>query len=182
MNLLTAELLYDLLCLAVSIYELVQEENSQLGRLLEIFYLAKIYKIKILHDRFQNYIIGTPFYVIFIVLYGLFILIILVTYVGCIFYQIDLILYRDNYAYPSLLWINQSAWDDIINSNFGVQLVYAIYWSVGTASSCAYGDISAAAPPDVLYNVLCLYFEGFLFGFYLSRIHSLPATMISEEN
>ncbi len=110
------------------------------------------------HDRFQNYIIGTSFYVIYNVFYGMFILIILVSYVGCIFYQIDYALYQSNYEYPNLLWVNQSAWNDIINSGFGVQLLYAIYWSVGTASSCAYGDISASAPPDVVYNILCLYF------------------------
>jgi hypothetical protein len=144
--------------------------------------LPKIYKIKLFHDRFQNYIIGTSFYVVYNVFYGLFILIILVSYVGCIFYQIDLSLYHSNYEYQNLLWINYSAWNDIINSDFGVQLVYAIYWSVGTASASAYGDISASAPPDVVFNIICLYFEGFLFAFYLSRIHSLPATMSEKEN
>ena len=121
-------------------------------------YLAKIYKIKVFHDRFQNYIIGTSFYVVYNVFYGLFILIILVSYVGCIFYQIDHILYNDNYKFGSLLWVNDSAWNNIINDSFGVQLLYAIYWSIGTASASAYGDIAASAPPDVVYNILCLYF------------------------
>lgn len=157
-SLITPELVYDLLCLFISIYEVIQIENTIVARVLEIFYLAKIYKIKIFHDRFQNFIIGTPFYPIYIICYGLFILIILVSYVGCIFYQIDLSLYRDNYEYPSLLWVNQSSWNGIIDSSFGVQLLYAIYWSVGTASSCSYGDISGSAPPDTLYNIICLYF------------------------
>ena len=134
------------------------------------------------HDRFQNYIIGTSFYVFYNVFYGLFILLILVSYVGCIFYQIDHVLYNDDYQYPTLLWVNQSAWNDIIHDDFGVQLLYAIYWSIGTASASAYGDIAASAPPDVVYNILCLYFEGFLFGFYLSRIHSIPASIIQKEN
>ena len=134
------------------------------------------------HDRFQNYIIGTSFYVVYNVFYGLFILLILVSYVGCIFYQIDHVLYNDDYQYPTLLWVNQSAWNDIIQDDFGVQLLYAIYWSIGTASASAYGDIAASAPPDVVYNILCLYFEGFLFGFYLSRIHSIPASIIQKEN
>jgi hypothetical protein len=67
-----------------------------------------------------------------------------------------------------------SAWDNIINQSFGIQLEYTIYWSLGTASSAAYGNVAASAPQDVIFNIICLYFEGFLFGFYLSRIHSLP--------
>ena len=49
-----------------------------------------------------------------------------------------------------------------------------MYWAIGTASTAAYGDISAADPPTVLWNVLCLAFEGFIFGFYLNSLHSIP--------
>jgi hypothetical protein len=57
-----------------------------------------------------------------------------------------------------------------------------MYWSLGTASSAAYGNVSAAAPEDIIYNIICLYFEGFLFGFYLSRIHSLPEILSKKED
>ena len=49
-----------------------------------------------------------------------------------------------------------------------------MYWALGTASTAAYGDISAASPPDVLWNILALAFEGFIFGFYLNSMHSIP--------
>lgn len=167
------EFMYDLVCLFIAIYELVTE-NNQVSRLLELVYLFKIYKIKVFHDRFLSYIIGTPFYIVYNVFYGLFILIIIVSYVGCAFFQIDKSLNNNNYEYPFLLWVNVSAWPNIINDGFDIQLLYAMYWSLGTASAAAYGNISASAPPDIIYNIFCLYFEGFLFGFYLSRIHSLP--------
>jgi hypothetical protein len=72
------------------------------------------------------------------------------------------------------LWVQDSAWPTIIEDGFHIQLLYTMYWSLGTASSAAYGNVAAAAPEDIIYNIICLYFEGFLFGFYLSRIHSLP--------
>jgi len=74
------------------------------------------------HDRFLTYIIGTSFYIIYNVFYGLFILIIIVSYVGCIFYQIDHGLVNNNYEYPDLLWVVTSAWNDIIGQSFGIQL------------------------------------------------------------
>jgi hypothetical protein len=52
--------------------------------------------------------------------------------------------------------------------------MYTMYWSIGTASTAAYGNISAAEPIDVIFNTITLLFEGFLFGFYLSRMHNLP--------
>jgi hypothetical protein len=73
-----------------------------------------------------------------------------------------------------LLWIVSSAWDNIIEDSFNIQLLYTIYWSLGTASGAAYGNVAASSPPDVTFNIICLYFEGFLFGFYLSRIHTIP--------
>lgn len=178
LNIVTPEFIYDVVCLGIAIYELSTESRSLVNLLLELVYLLKIYKIKIFNDRIQSYIIGTSFYIIYNVFYGLFILIILVSYVGCGFYLIDYLYYQSDYEYTELLWIsNSQAWANLIDYSFGVQLLYTMYWSLGTASSAAYGDISGSAPPDVVYNVLCLYFEGFLFGFYLSRIHSLPETI-----
>jgi len=72
-------------------------DRSLTGLLLELVYLFKIYKIKKFNDRIQSYIIGTSFYLLYNVLYGLFILIILVSYVGCVFYLIDYIYYTNNY-------------------------------------------------------------------------------------
>ena len=81
-----------------------------------------------------------------------------------------------------MLWINtSSAWAGILDSDFGIKLLYTLYWSLGTASAAAYGNVSATAPPDVLYNILCLYFEGFLFGFYISRLYFLADTVTGEE-
>lgn len=134
------------------------------------------------HDRFLSYIIGTPFYVVYNVFYGLFILIIIVSYVGCAFFQIDKFLNTPSYPFPELLWVNVSAWPDIIDDGFNIQLLYSMYWSLGTASSAAYGNVSASAPEDIIYNIVCLYFEGFLFGFYLSRIHSLPEILSKRED
>lgn len=94
LSLITPELIYDLLCLVVALFELIKGEDSNFSRALELVYLAKVYKIKMFHDRFLGYIIGTPFYVIYNVFYGLFILIIIVSYVGCVFYQIDHTLYN----------------------------------------------------------------------------------------
>jgi hypothetical protein len=162
----------------LAIYEVLITNRSVVSLLLELIYLLKIYKIKKFNDRIQSYIIGTGFYLLYNVIYGLFILIILVSYVGCIFYLIDYLWYLSSYEYPELLWIYQSqSWNRIIDEGFGVQLLYSMYWSLGTASGAAYGNISASAPPDVIYNIFCLYFEGFLFGFYLSQIHSLPESI-----
>lgn len=99
LNLLTAELLYDLLCLGISIYELTSSDRTLVPILLELLYLFKIYKIKKFNDRIQSYIIGTGFYLLYNVLYGLFILVILVSYVGCVFYLIDYIYYQNDYEF-----------------------------------------------------------------------------------
>lgn len=145
-------------------------------------YLFKVYKIILFHNSFLAYIIGTPFYLLYNIFYGLFILIIIVSYVGCAFFALDRALNNSNYPQPQLLWVNNSAWPDIINDGFNIQLLYTMYWSLGTASSAAYGNISAGAPEDIIYNIICLYFEGFLFGFYLSRIHSLPEMLSRRED
>ena len=91
-------------------------------------------------------------------LYGILILLVLASYVGCVFYIIDYQSYIQGYQYPDLLWIVNSAWSDIINSSFFLQLNYTMFWSLGTASGAAYGNVSASAPRDGLWNILCLYF------------------------
>jgi len=40
----------------------------------------------------------------------------------------------------------ESAWNDIIGQSFAIQLEYTLYWSLGTASSAAYGNVAASAP------------------------------------
>ena len=95
-----------MVCLGVAIFKVISTSDSLYAVLIELVYLGKFYKIKVFHDRFQKFIIGSTFFLIYKVLYGMFFLIILVSYVGCIFYQIDYILYIDNYKYQSLLWIN----------------------------------------------------------------------------
>jgi hypothetical protein len=50
-----------------------------------------------------------------------------------------------------------------------------MYWALGTASTGAYGDITAAEPHLVLFNILVLALQGFLFGYYLNAMHSLPS-------
>jgi hypothetical protein len=49
-----------------------------------------------------------------------------------------------------------------------------MYWALGTASTAAYGDLSASEPYMVLFNIFALAFEGFLFGYYLNTMHSIP--------
>ena len=86
--------------MGIAIWEATNADRSLAAILLELVYLLKIYKIKKFNDRIQSYIIGTGFYLLYNVLYGLFILIILVSYVGCIFYLIDYHYYQNNYEYP----------------------------------------------------------------------------------
>lgn len=56
-----------------------------------------------------------------------------------------------------------------------------MYWALGTASTAAYGDISGASPLCVLWNVITLAFEGFIFGFYLNSMHSIPMESKKKE-
>ena len=74
-----------------------------------------------------------------------------------------------------MLWIvDTGAISDCVQQPFQIQLEYAMYWALGTASTAAYGDISASQPTLILINILALAFEGFLFGFYLNSMHSIP--------
>jgi hypothetical protein len=100
LSIFKTEFIYDIICLLIAIYEIIEQDSTPVSRLLELAYLLKIYKIKVFHDRFLSYIIGTPFYVVYNVFYGLFILIIIVSYVGCAFFQIDKVLNEQNYPYP----------------------------------------------------------------------------------
>lgn len=121
-------------------------------------------------------VIGTKFYWVYKILRTLLIMFMAISYVASLFYGIAYYLYIIDVNYAStLLWIEQTpALNDIVSQPFIVQLEYAIYWALGTASTAAYGDISAAQPVLVLINILALAFEGFLFGFYLNSMHSIP--------
>ena len=99
------ELTNDLFCLALSIYELILPLQTVTSRVLELCYLVKLYKLIIFNKRIVGLIIGTKMYVFYNMLYGMLILIVLVSYVGCVFYIMDYQLYVQNYAYPDLLWV-----------------------------------------------------------------------------
>ena len=92
--------------MGVAILEFCSSSESLFLRLVALVYLGKLYKMIIFNYRFHRFIIGTAFFKVYNIVYGLFVLIILVSYVGCIFYQIDYILYVTNYEYQSLLWVN----------------------------------------------------------------------------
>lgn len=120
-------------------------------------------------------VIGTPIYQFYKVFRTLLILLMVISYVGSLFYGIAYYLYTLNIEYYFLLWVYDSgAVSDLVSYPFINQLEYAMYWALGTASTAAYGDISASEPILVLINILALAFEGFLFGFYLNSMHSIP--------
>jgi hypothetical protein len=59
LSIFNMEFMYDLLRLLIAIYELTSNDNNEAARWMELIYLLKIYKIKVFHDRFLSYIIGT---------------------------------------------------------------------------------------------------------------------------
>lgn len=54
LNLITIELIYDVLCLGIAIYELIMPFRPGVALFLELVYLLKIYKIKKFNDRIQS--------------------------------------------------------------------------------------------------------------------------------
>lgn len=120
-------------------------------------------------------IVGTSFYPFYKLIRTLLILFMVISYIGSIFYGIAYYLYISDSPHQNLIWIvSTPAIENCVDQPFIIQLQYAIYWAIGTASTAAYGDISAADPLDVLWNILALAFEGFIFGFYLDSMHSIP--------
>lgn len=98
-----------------------------------------------------------------------------ISYIGSLFYGVDYYLYITGAQYPYLLWIvDTQAWEGIVFEPLFIQVEYALYWALGTASTAAYGDISASQPDVILVNILALAFEGFLFGFYINTMQSIP--------
>jgi hypothetical protein len=65
--------------------------------------------------------------------------------IGAMFYGIDYYLYILGIEYYELLWIvYSSAISDCGDQSFLIQVEYAMYWALGTTSTGAYGDVSAA--------------------------------------
>ena len=124
----------------------------------------------------MSVVVGSSFYIPYKIFRTLLIVFMAIAYVGSLFYGIAYYLFTQNIPNQNLLWIvNTSALNDIVSYPFIIQLEYAMYWALGTASTAAYGDVSAAEPTIVLINIIALAFEGFLFGFYLNSMHSIPA-------
>lgn len=58
-----------------------------------------------------------------------------------------------------MLWIvSCTAITECVEQPFIIQLEYAMYWALGTASTAAYGDISATQPIVMIVNILALAF------------------------
>jgi hypothetical protein len=170
------ELVYDIATFFLAVYAVLNVNHSLAERIVELVFFFKIYKL-IKFDLKCTYItIGTVWYPIYKVLRTLLIVFMVIAYIGSIFYAIDYNQYHyQTYQFEELLWIvNTPAISECVTRPFIIQLEYSVYWALGTASTAAYGDISAADPPDVLFNILCLAFEGFIFGFYLNSMHSIP--------
>lgn len=59
-RLLTLELLYDCLCFTLSIVILANQDNTyETIRIVELFYLLKLYKLTVYHDKVLSLVVGT---------------------------------------------------------------------------------------------------------------------------
>lgn len=142
---------------------------------MELVFFFKIYKLVKFDIKCMYIVIGTWFYSFYKIFRTLLIMFMAISYVGSLFYGIAYYLYKIPIENTFLLWIVETgAITDCVDQPFIIQLEYAMYWALGTASTAAYGDISAAQPVLVFINILALAFEGFLFGFYLNSMHSIP--------
>lgn len=179
---LTVEFAYDAICFILAIYEIVLIGQDRTEQIIEVIFIGKIYKLIKFDMKCIYILIGTWFYPIYKILRTLLILFMVISYVGSLFYGIAYLLYKQDVQYCFLLWIlDTGAITGLVEQPFLIQLEYSMYWALGTASTAAYGDISAAQPTLVLINILALAFEGFLFGFYLNSMHSIPIESKQKE-
>lgn len=144
-KLITAQLIYDIICVLLAVGLVIVPNTSIVERRIQILFLGKIYKVVKLDIKSMNIVIGTSFYFVYKIIRTLLILAMVISYVGSMFYGIAYILYKQEIADQFLLWIVYTpAISQCVAKPFNIQLEYAMYWALGTASTAAYGDISAA--------------------------------------
>ena len=94
-------------------------------------------------------------------------------YIGIFFYMIDYYVYVTNYYgpnTPNLCWIyNAQAFSQmiLILPWYG-QYEYTMYFSIGTMTTIAYGDITPLNPLETIYITLALLLYTVCFAYILS--------------
>lgn len=114
-----------------------------------MLFFIKVYKLILYDSKITFGMIGTVFYLPFRVFRSFMVILISVAVIGSIFYGVGyLIFIYGSYYESDLLWINTITFLNvpIVKSSFRDQLLYTMYWSMSTASTAAYGDISAGDP------------------------------------
>lgn len=173
-KIITVEFIYDLMTVILAIYAVAAVKKSLGERVVEVIFLFKIYKLVKFDQKAMYFVIGTDFYILYKVIRTLLIVFMAIAFVGSLFYGVAYIMYVQGINVDMLWIVNCGAISECVEQPFIIQLEYAMYWALGTASTAAYGDISATEPTVMIVNILALAFEGFLFGFYLNSMHSIP--------
>lgn len=82
-------------------------------------------------------------------------------YIGVIFFSIDYYVYSTNYYGPSTpnrCWIfTAQAYSQLIWEPWYVWYIYSFYWSLGTMTTIAYGDITPTNPIDTVLVLIFRY-------------------------
>ena len=99
--------------------------------------------------------------IIYLVFRQILIVIISTHYIGVIFFWVDYTVYSTNYYGPSTparCWIfTATAYSQLIFEPWYIWYIYSIYWSLGTMTTIAYGDITPKNPIDTVSSFLFRY-------------------------
>lgn len=119
---------------------------------IKILFLLKLYNFHVIDVSFQRVLqFHRTRSTVYMVSRLIVIMIMLCHYLGGIFYAIDLFVYNNNFYgpnTPSWCWLyNAQAYGQmILNLPWFLQYEYAMYWSLATMTTIAYGDITPLNP------------------------------------
>ena len=96
-------------------------------------------------------------------------------YLGIWFYMIDYYIYETNYYgpnTPNICWLyNAEAYSQmVLLLPWYGQYEYTMYFSIGTMTTIAYGDITPLNPIETVYITVALLFYTIGFGYILSEV------------
>ena len=119
-----------------------------------IFYskALTLYQIDIIYQKMLVFKLRVN--ILYLITRQIIIVLISTHYIGVIFFSIDYYIYKNNYYGPSTpnrCWIfTSTAYSQLIWEPWYMWYVYSFYWSLGTMTTIAYGDITPTNPIDTV--------------------------------
>ena len=138
--------------LIVTVCFFTQDMTLNYVKMVFYFKFTTLHRIDTIYTRILVFYL--KWNVVYIIFKQILVVLISTHYIGVIFFAIDYYVYSNNLYGPSTparCWIyTAQAYTQLIWEPWYIWYLYSFYWSLGTMTTIAYGDITPTNPLDTV--------------------------------